>query len=262
MGFWDASLTGIAWTFVLVLTRISGLFLVAPFFGSPAVPRRVRALLMATVALLITVLYVPHSLPPIRNLVDLSLLMGKEAALGMFLALALLLCFLAIQLAGQLLGHLGGLSVGDLFDPATNTNQGVIAQLLYWVALAIFLTTGGHRQTMQALLDLFETYPPGRVVLPDEALEGIIEITSLSMATAWRAAAPVAAALLLAMVVLGLIGRTLPQLNILAVGLGSYTVLLLAGLIATGGTVLWIFQQHTTDMIEAVQAWLVPPMPP
>ncbi len=257
MGIEAGLLTTTAWTFVLVLTRISGLFLVAPFFGSPSIPRRVRALLVAAIALLITLMYIPLSLPPIRNLVELSVLIAKEAALGMFLALALLLCFLAVQLAGQLLGHLGGLSVGDLFDPATNSNQPMLAQLLYWVALGVFLTTGGHRQVMGALLDLFETYPPGRVVLPQDALQGIVEIVGLSMTTAWRAASPVAASLLLSMIILGLIGRTLPQLNVLAVGLGANALLLLAGLFAMGATAMWVFQQQQVELIDAVRNWLV-----
>ncbi len=250
-------LSTIVWTFVLVLTRISGLFMVAPFFGATSIPRRVRALLAASVALLITILHLPRSIPPIHNLVDLTVLMAKEAALGMILALALLICFLGIQLAGQLLSHLGGLSVGVLFDPTTNTSQPILSQLLYWVALSVFLTTGGHRQVMEALLDLFVAYPPGYVVLPENAVEGIVEIVGLSIETAWRAAAPVAVSLLLSMVILGLIGRTLPQLNVLAVGLGANAMLTLAGLFVMGGTIVWVFQQQQVEMIDTVREWLL-----
>lgn len=249
-------LTASAATFVLVLTRISGVFLVSPFFAAPAIPRRVRVLLASTIALAITTLHGPRTLPPIGNLAQLVVLMAREAALGLILAVAVLISFQAIQLAGQLITHLGGLSVGDLFDPNTNSSVPIMSQLLYWVALAIFLVVGGHRQVMRALLDLFAVYPPGYVELPDDALSGVVALVGSSFEAAWRVASPIAVALLLAMVVLGLLGRTLPQLNILAVGLGTNALITLAGLMVTGGMVVWVFQTHHEQVMESVEAWL------
>ena len=244
------------WTFVLVLARISALFLVAPVFGSPAVPRRVRALFAASIALVITTTYTPSTTVPVQNLVQLTVLIGKEAALGMIIAVATMICFAGIQISGQLLSHLGGLSVGDLFDPNTNTSVPILSQLLWWTAVAMFLVTGGHRRVIMALLDLFRVFPPGRVALPDNLLQGIVDVMSLSFETALRIASPVLVALLLAMLVLGLIGRTLPQLNILAVGLGTNTLIMLGGLFLTAGTMLWVFQQQQEEILGMVRLWL------
>jgi len=244
------------WTFVLVLARISGLFMLAPMFGSAAVPRRVRALFAASIALLITATFLPSSQVTVHNLVELTLLVGKEAALGLILAVSLMICFAGIQISGQMLSHLGGLSVGDLFDPNTNTSVPILSQLLWWTAVAMFLVSGGHRRVMGALLDLFHVFPPGEVALPDNLLQGIIDVMALSFETALRIAAPVLVALLLSMLVLGLIGRTLPQLNILAVGLGTNTLIMLAGLFLTAGTMLWVFQQQQDAILGMLQAWL------
>jgi len=248
-------------TFVLVATRLSGLFLVAPFFGSQAVPRRVRAMLLAAISFQITMLHAERAPLAAGSLTELAVLVAREAAIGMVLAAAMMVCFASLQLTGQIISHLGGISIGDLFDPSTNASVPFIAQLLVLLATALLLITGGHRQVMRALLDLFHTMPPGQVRLPPDLLAGVVQLLGLSFETAVRAGAPIAAALLLSMVVLGLIGRTLPQLNILAVGLGLNSVVMLGGLFLTLGMVMWVFQRQEETVIETVASWLASAVP-
>ena len=243
-------------TYVLVLTRLSGLFLVAPFFGAKSIPRSVRALLLASMALLITVLHVRPSAITAGTPTDLGILIAREAAVGMVLAVAMMICFSGLQLTGQVISHLGGISIADVFDPSTNASVPFVSQLLVLLATAVLLITGGHRQVMRALLDLFDTMPPGQVRLPPDVLEGVVKLMGLSFETAVRAGAPVAAALLLSMIVLGLLGRTLPQLNILAVGLGLNAFVMLGGLFLTIGIVMWVFQRQEEAIMEWVAAWL------
>ncbi len=243
--------------FALVLTRISGLFLVAPVFSSPSIPMKIRAFLAMGMALVLTPTQWPASFAAPRNVIELAALMAQEIALGLSLAMSVMILFSGIQLAGQLISHLGGLALGDVFDPGAGTNVPVVSQLLRLLTIAIFLLTGGHRMLLQALLDMFLTMPVGQVRLSAGIFEGLLEVTILSFETALRAAAPVIVALLLSMIVLGLISRTLPQLNILAVGFSINTTVMLATLMLTIGGMLWVFQEQTASVVESMTRWIL-----
>ncbi len=236
----------------LVLTRVSGLVTTAPVYGTPDVPVQVRAVLAFALAVLVTPSQWHVSVPEPGSLANYLVLVGSEWLIGMALGLGVAILFAAADTAGQLIGQSSGLLMAELFDPAQGDNVSLFSRLLFLVALAVFVCLGGHRIVMAGLLDSFATIPPGSAAWPTSLAELLVTLTEQSLALGIRAAAPVLASLLLANLVLGLIARTVPQLNILVLGFGINSLLALGVLTFALGAAAWVVQDHFEPAVERV----------
>ncbi len=242
--------------FVLVLTRISGLVMTAPIFGSRHVPMRVRAFLAVGMALIITPLHTENAPPVPSSVVQFMVILGRELMLGLALGLAVMILFTALQLTGQILGQMSGMSLADVFDPGFGQSVPMFTQLLDAVTLSVFIVIGGHRQVMQALLDTFRWRPPGSDDFPPDLVASLVHVLHESFVVGIRAAAPVMVALLLSIVVLGLISRTLPQLNILAVGFSLNSMVMVLTLALSLGGIAWLVQEQAYEVIDTMRGAL------
>ncbi|MFH1920333.1 MAG: flagellar biosynthetic protein FliR [Planctomycetota bacterium] len=236
--------------FTLVLTRVSGLMITAPVYGTPEVPAQVRALLAVALAVLITPTQWHASVEDPGTTIHYLVFLGSELVIGMSLGLGIMILFSGIQVAGQMMGRIGGLMLADVFDPSSGTSIPMFSRLMLLVATAVFLTIGGHRIVMAGLLDTFQTIPPGSGAVPTSIANTFVLLLAQSFTLAVRAAAPVVTSLLLSTLVMGLISRTLPQLNILAVGFGMNSMLTFGALALSLGTAVWVFQEQIEPALE------------
>ncbi len=238
--------------FSLVFARVGGLTMTAPIYGASGVPLQVRVLLAAALALLVAPLEWHGGGVHFGGPVSYLMLLGCEAAIGACLGLGVLVFLHGMTLAGQLIGQASGLGMAEVFDPALDENVPLFSRLLLLVALCVFLCIGGHRLVMAGLLDTFRAIPPGSGALPASLGEGFTTLVSLSFSLAIRVAAPAVTALLLATLILGLIGRTLPQLNVLALGFGLNALLAFAALGLSLGVAAWAFQDQIQPAMEVI----------
>lgn len=238
--------------FVLVLTRLGSLILAWPGLGPGTLPWQVRAILAVTAALLVTPLFFGHPPEPVRNLAELTLLLVREALLGVALGLAISLLVAGMQLAGQVIGQTSGMSLADVADPTFESSVPLPSQLLEKTALVLFLLLGGPRQVLAALLDSFARMPPGQARLPAELPAMLSAVMGTSFELGLRVAAPVMAALLAATLLVALVSRTLPQLNAVAVGLNFNALLVLGLLGLTAGLAVSVFWEPAQ---QAVASW-------
>jgi flagellar biosynthetic protein FliR len=224
----------------------------APVFGSLALPRRVRALLAVAVSLLVTPVYLGASLPPIEQLGEYGRLMVNEALAGLMLGLGVTMLFSGIEVAGQIVSQMSGLSLADVFYPAIEEDSSVFSQLFYFLTLAVFVAMGGHRMMTEALLETFAAAPPGHVALGANFVDVLTNILTQSFALGIRAAAPLLMALLISNLVLGLISRTLPQINVIAVGFSVNALLALGLLSVSLGAAAYTFQDPAIDVLHGL----------
>jgi flagellar biosynthetic protein FliR len=243
--------------FTLVLTRTSGLVMTAPIFGTQALPRQVRALMAVAMSLLVTPVFLNTSMPPIENLAEFGRLLANEALVGLLLGLGLNVLFSGIQVAGQIVSQMSGLSLADVFSPGFDEDVSIFSQLFYFLTLAVFVAIGGHRIMTQSLLETFVALPPGHAMLGSSFVDVLISIITQAFALGIRAAAPLLTALLLSNLVLGLISRTLPQINVIVVGLGLNALLAMGLLFLSIGAAAWTFQDPTIDVMQRIQEALV-----
>ena len=238
--------------FTLVLTRVSGICMVAPVYGSEEIPRQIRALFAAAMAFLImpSQWHVQVDYP--GSIFNYAAFVGSELLIGLSLGLGVHFLFTGIQLAGQVIGRVSGLMLADVIDPTSGVNVSVFSRVYYLVAIAAFVCIGGHRLLIMALLDTFEAIPPGAAEIRPELGETFTTLLAQSFYFGFQAGAPVVTAVLMSTVVLGLIARTMPQLNILAVGFGLNSMLSLGVMGFSIGIAVWVFQDRVEPTIQMV----------
>jgi flagellar biosynthetic protein FliR len=250
MSLLEGYLVGRFAIFTLVLTRTSGLVITAPLFTALNLPRQVRAFLAVALALLMTPVYLDTPIPPITDLGSYAHLLINEALIGLLLGLGMMILFSGIQVAGQIVSQMSGMSLADVFNPGFDDNVPVFTQFFFNLTLAVFVCVGGHRLLTQALLDTFTWAPPGHAILGDNYVQTLTDIMTQSFVLGVKAAAPLLVSLLLSTLVLGLVSRTVPQINVIAVGFGLNSFLTLAMMMISLGAVAWTFQEPSIDAIN------------
>jgi flagellar biosynthetic protein FliR len=234
------------WMAVPILLRVSGMFLVAPVFGSHFIPPPVKALvILATTVALFPVVTGAAGGPPAPglagaakaaaggaggpNIGNMLALGAGELAVGLLIGFAALLAFVGIQVAGQFLDIELGFGIVNVIDPQLNQVSPLIGNFKYLLALLIFLAVNGHFALIAALAKSFSLVPVGGPALGTLAsamvLGHIVKLFAGVFITAVKVAAPVLASLFLASVALGLLSRAVPQLNIFMIGLPAKALL-------------------------------------
>jgi flagellar biosynthetic protein FliR len=241
-------------TFVLVFFRLAGMMLFAPLFGSARLPRRVRAMLVLVLALGVTP-GVPHVDLP-GSTWQLAAAIGGEMAFGLAMGMALSLVFVAAQWAGELIGQQMGINLGGVFDPQFGGSGSVLGELYFMLTLVVFLTIDGHHAMLQGVRDSFDALPLLTVGIDRGLFDTIAGLLSGATVLAIRLAAPMLVTMLIVDLVLGLIGKTMPQMNVMSAGLTLRSVvgmvIVIVGLSLTSGV---IRDAVYRAMIESRAGW-------
>ncbi len=213
---------------ILVLIRVSGLMLFAPFFSSAAIPRMVKAVFTVVLAGLLTPIAANH--PGAAPVLGLMSMLG-ELSTGLLFGLSLTLLMEMLSFSGQILGLQFSFSLVNVLDPNSPIETPLLSQLLNTVGLLVLLATGLDRTLVSALMHTFAAVPVGTAWMATRTSLALVEMTSGVFLAAVQLSAPVMAATLLVEVVVALIGRLSPQLPVLFVGIPlktliGYTVLI------------------------------------
>jgi flagellar biosynthetic protein FliR len=238
--------------FTLVLTRVSGIVIMSPVFGGSDIPMQVRALLAFALTLLIMPSQWNVDIGDPRTIPAYAILLAAELGIGLSLGLGINIFFTGVSLAGEAIGSLGGLNMAQVFDPASGEQAPLLSPMLHSLALAVFAAIGGLRMLIAALLDTFETLPIGECNMNVTIAYSLVTILSTSFGLAFRMAAPVIVSVLVAMLVMGLLSKTLPQLNLMSVGFGINSMIMYLVLIFSLGGGIWCFQENVTVAFEAL----------
>lgn len=203
--------------FILVLARVTPLFLVAPLFSSALIPPRVRGIIAVGISIGLTPIamhgqHIPGDAVTLAELVIEGLLVG----LGFAFTLAVLLA--AVEAAGSLIDVISGFSYGSLINPMNGESGAVISRFYSLVGTLIFLVIGGDAWTLKGLDRTFELVPLTRGPRISSMIGGAEQVFSTVFTAALEIAAPVLVALLITDVAFGVVSRVVPQLNVFAVG--------------------------------------------
>lgn len=205
--------------YLYVLARLSSAITVAPFFGARGVPAQAKiglALLLSLVVLPLQRTPVP---PPPANLLLFATVVGSEVMVGLALGVGVMLVINALEMGAALIGVQIGFSLGSVIDPLTGAQSGAIEQFYRLVATLAFFAVNGHHLVISALVLSFRVVEAGSADLTLIAGERAVPFFASLFVIALRVALPVVVALILADLALGMLGRAVPQLNVLVVGL-------------------------------------------
>jgi flagellar biosynthetic protein FliR len=204
--------------FLLVLGRISPLFLLAPLFSSTMVPARVRGV----IAVALTVGIAPvalHNAPRVPlDVLAYAGLMLKELLVGLGFAFTLSALFAAISAAGSFADYFVGFSFGSLIDPITGNQGGTLSQVYAMFGLLIFVAINGDGWVIEGLARSYDAIPLTSAPDIGTLAHGAQLAFSGIFAAAVEICAPVLLAMLLTDAAFGLVSRVMPSLNVFGVG--------------------------------------------
>jgi flagellar biosynthetic protein FliR len=200
------------------MLRTGGALLAAPVFSALGVPLQVRTVLAAAVAVLVlgTVPLAPPADP--LSLAGVSVI-AQELLIGLTLGFLLQLAFAAPLLAGEYLANSIGIGFANMVDPQGGNSSPVIGQFLMILMTLIFLSLDGHLVLLEVVVRSYALMPLGDAWLGREQFWGVAKFGSFVFASGLAIALPVGFALFALNIVVGVVTRTAPQLNIFAVGL-------------------------------------------
>jgi flagellar biosynthetic protein FliR len=219
--------------FFLVLLRVSTIVVMIPILGDSTTPVRVKGGL----AIIITVLVLPfvgHPAAGADDFFTLGLRMGGEVLIGIALGFAARLAFAGIRMAGDLVGFQMGFSIINVIDPLTSDQVSVIAEIQYLFAGLLFLGVNGHHMLIQAISESYTVLPVLGFHMTGALAQSLVELSRNLFVIAVKISAPIVVALLFANLGLGLIARTVPQMNVFIVGIPLQIAI---GLIGVGLTI-------------------------
>ncbi len=145
--------------------------------------------------------------------------LAGEIVIGFIIGISVQLIFAGIQLGGQVIGFQMGLSVANVLDPLTNSQVSVTARFNDIMAMLIFLAVNAHYMFLRVIAESFQILPPLAFQFTRSLMDRLIVLAGNMFVIAIKVAAPVMGVLLLTSIALGLIARTVPQLNVFIVAM-------------------------------------------
>lgn len=243
--------------FMLVLARVSPLFLLAPLFSSKLLPPRARSI----VAVALTVALLPiaartgsrHEIP--LDALPYAGLLLKEVLVGAAFSFALAALFAAVSAAGSLVDTLIGFSFSSLVDPVNGSQSTVMANVYSLLGVAVFIAIGGDAWVVQGLARTYEAIPLLEAPQLGSLTQGAEMAFSGILGAAVEISAPIVLALILTDAAFGVVSRVMPQLNVFAVGFPAKVVV---GLTIVGASLPfvsgWLGDQLQQSVMSALAA--------
>jgi flagellar biosynthetic protein FliR len=240
--------------FILVLARISPLFLVAPMFSSKMVPSRVKGIAAVGLAVGMAPLATKGQHVPL-DVMSLVALIAKEFLVGLAFAYALSVLFAAVSAAGSLADTFIGFSFGALVDPVTGNNASVLSQAYSLVGIAVFIAINGDTWVIQGLNHTYDLVPLTGTPALGSMVAGVQHAFTGIFISAVELAAPVMLAVIITDAAFGAVARVVPQLNVFAVGFpAKVTVGLLIIGVSLPFAAGWISDQLQDSVSAALQS--------
>jgi flagellar biosynthetic protein FliR len=147
---------------------------------------------------------------------------------GLAIGFAVQIGFAAATIAGELIGNAMGLGFSAMIDPASGASNPVVAQFLSILSTFLFLSIGGHLMLAAIVVESYRALPPGDAWMSGESIRHLAYFGSVLFAAGVSVALPVAFAIVMVQIVMGVLSRTAPALNLFAVG---FPAAVLAGLV-------------------------------
>ena len=201
--------------FLVILVRILAFFATVPIFSYRNIPNTLK---IGIGFFLAWISFYTIDIPDLMFDQQYILLIGKEALVGLLLGLFAYMIMAAIQVAGGFIDFQMGFAIANVIDPQTGAQSPITGQYLYIIAILFLLMVDGHHLLIHGLLYSFDIISLDQFISL-ESPELIIVGFAQSFLIAFQLAIPIVGSLFLVDVALGLIARTVPQLNVFVVGL-------------------------------------------
>ncbi len=217
--------------FGLYLVRTSAMVLAAPLLGTGATFSGYKVGLVALISFLLFSISgspLTESVLPI----EYGIFVMREILIGLFLAFTLQVVVLAARIGGDLIGHEMAFNMSNVVDPVSGVSTPLIASMYEMFFFLGVLALNGHHWLVRALAESYERAPVGSIHfeagLPAVALGMFVQLFSAGITFA----APILVLLMVVSLLIGLLSRTVPQLNVMEFGFNIRIAMALVAMLA------------------------------
>ena len=204
-------------TIILIFIRITAFIVVSPGFSIKGLPS------VAKIALSMGITLAAYSAVPVMEQEEatlfFALLVVKEVLVGIAIGFITKLFFSAVEIAGNLVDFQVGFSMGAVYDPSMGINVSYYGKIYYWLSMCVFYMTNLHHIVIKSLVQSFQYMPISSTNIGSFGVEGMMKLLGIIFELAFNLAAPMIIVALLTEVILGLISRSVPQINVLILGM-------------------------------------------
>lgn len=243
---------------VVVFARIVGMIVMMPFFGSMNIPMTVRVAMAAVLAAVVTPTVGDSVIALPGDQVSFILLLVNQVLIGLMLGLVAAFVFSGIESAGRIIDTQRGSNITDIIAPQSGERTSPSGQWLMMLALVIFLATGQHMVLLSGMIQSFHVLPATLSLdwIGDRNHDGLIKefagLSSNMLEIAVKVAAPAMLTILLSDVLLGIINRGAPQVNVFMLSMPLKAILGIAAMFTALGATLYFFTGQETGAFRSL----------
>ena len=202
--------------FLLVFVRVSGIFLISPFFSAQNIPNTIKIGFSFILSILISVSadisYAPEEFAFVATI-------AKELIVGLIIGFIAYMFFTVFYIMGQLIDMEIGFGMVNVMDPQHKVQVPLMGNFYYILAFLILFSMNGHHIIINAIVDSYKFIPIGKFTFREDTAFSLIDILSKTFATGFKLAMPIIAIVFLIDLLLGILARTIPQMNVFVVGI-------------------------------------------
>jgi flagellar biosynthetic protein FliR len=216
------------WIWIMAMIRPGAALMVAPVFGATSVPLQVRIIVSLMIGIAATN-STPMTLPDttLVSYTGFVFILG-EVICGLAMGFALQVGYSAAFVAGEVISNTMGLGFASMSDPQSGASSPVIGSFLSIIAVLLLLAMDGHLMLIAIIVQSYSALPPGNAMLSADVIFNLVEFGGTLFSMGLVIALPVGAALIIVQVVMAMLARSAPQLNLFSVGI---PVAVLAGIV-------------------------------
>ncbi len=204
--------------FLLILVRVSSVIFAAPFFNNRSIPARVKAGFSVFLTF-IMINTVDYSAVSYVGIIGYSILVIKEAIAGLIIGMGSGFCMYIISYAGSFIDMEIGLSMAMEFDPTTNIQSTITSNFLSYTFMLLFMVSDLHYFVIDALNDSYKLIPIGEANITGPLYQVMVKYMADYFIIGFRIALPIFACMIVINVILGILARIAPQMNMFVVGI-------------------------------------------
>jgi flagellar biosynthetic protein FliR len=205
--------------FLLILVRMFGMFVAAPFFSSGTIPFRIRAVFSVYIAACIFPMVVNTIGDLPENMFSYALLIGSEAIIGILIGFMLSIIFAAFQLAARFFSFQMALGISEVIDPISQVGISMVGQMWTLMGIMVFIAIDGPHMLIMATFESYERAQIFKIIHDSRTMFlALVDSFGVMFLVALKLAFPILITLFLLSVTLGLLAKAAPQMNIFMLG--------------------------------------------
>lgn len=240
--------------FLLVFVRVTSFFLMMPLFSYRSIPASHK---IGFGFFLAWIILFTIDAPVLEINSTYFLLIIKEALVGLLIGFVAYMILSAIQIAGGFIDFQMGFAIANVIDPQTGAQSPLMGQYLYTIGLFLLLTVNGHHLLLDGVFNSYRFISLEQPWIPfgnENMVEFVIRSFNSMFIIAFQMAIPVVGSLFLVDVALGIVARTVPQLNVFVVGLPLKIGVSFIVLVAVMSIILLVVSQLFETMLSTMRS--------